>query len=67
MRAMSGPAEPPKSAYRIVDVQLDETAVVRRSQDIEHERKVAIFDLLEDNHFVPQGSPGGPYVLHLCI
>ncbi|MCP5432429.1 MAG: UPF0262 family protein [Alphaproteobacteria bacterium] len=64
---MSGPAEPPKSAYRIVDVQLDETAVVRRSQDIEHERKVAIFDLLEDNHFVPQGSPGGPYVLHLAI
>ncbi|MBI1260753.1 MAG: UPF0262 family protein [Rhizobiales bacterium] len=53
--------------YRIANLILDESTVVRRSPDVEHERKVAIFDLLEENHFVPQGSPGGPYVLHLAI
>lgn len=53
--------------YRIANLILDESTVVRRSPDVEHERKVAIFDLLEENHFVPIGSPGGPYVLHLAI
>lgn len=53
--------------YHIANLILDESTVVRRSPDVEHERKVAIFDLLEENHFVPQGSPGGPYVLHLAI
>jgi len=52
---------------RIANLILDESTVVRRSPDVEHERKVAIFDLLEENHFVPTGSPGGPYVLHLAI
>lgn len=53
--------------YRIANLILDESTVVRRSPDVEHERKVAIFDLLEENHFVPVGSSGGPYVLHLAI
>lgn len=53
--------------YRIVELILDETTVVRRSPDVEHERKVAIFDLLEENSFAPVGSPGGPYLLHLAI
>ena len=56
-----------RSAYRIVDLVLDEKTVVRRSPDVEHERKVAIFDLLEENSFAPTGSAGGPYVLHLAI
>src|SRR5262249_290419 len=34
---------------------------------IEQEREVAMRDLLEQNHFEPVGSPGGPYDLHLCI
>ena len=59
---------PPEGAqYRIVDLVLDERTVVRRSPDVEHERKVAIFDLLEENVFAPVGSDGGPYVLHLAI
>ncbi|MDE1172657.1 MAG: UPF0262 family protein [Parvibaculaceae bacterium] len=60
--APSGP-----SSYRIIDLRLDEKTVVRRSPDVEHERKVAIFDLLEDNSFQPVGSEGGPYILHLAI
>jgi uncharacterized protein (UPF0262 family) len=56
-----------KSRYRIADLVLDERTVMRRSPDVEHERKVAIFDLLEENSFTPQGSDGGPYLLHLAI
>src|SRR5690606_20985288 len=60
-------AVPQGAAFRIVDLVLDEHTVVRRSPDVEHERKVAIFDLLEENVFAPSGSDGGPYVLHLAI
>ena len=56
-----------ENRFRIVDLVLDEHTVVRRSPDVEHERKVAIFDLLEENNFKPNGSPGGPYHLHLAI
>jgi len=56
-----------KSRYRIAELVLDERTVMRRSPDVEHERKVAIFDLLEENSFTPQGSDGGPYLLHLAI
>lgn len=52
---------------RIGNLTLDEQSVVRRSPDVEHERKVAIFDLLEANHFAPVGAHGGPYHLHLGI
>jgi len=55
------------NTYRIADLVLDEKTVMRRSPDVEHERKVAIFDLLEENSFRPNGSSGGPYHLHLAI
>ncbi|SLN31263.1 UPF0262 family protein [Oceanibacterium hippocampi] len=61
---MSGPGE---SRSRIVDVKLDEAGVIRRSPDVEHERKVAMFDLLEENHFAPIGVDGGPFRLRLAI
>lgn len=53
--------------HRIADIILDEHTVVRRSPDVEHERKIAIYDLLEENYFAPKGAPVGPYVLHLGI
>jgi uncharacterized protein (UPF0262 family) len=56
-----------KSRFRIAELVLDERTVMRRSPDVEHERKVAIFDLLEENSFTPNGSEGGPYLLHLAI
>ena len=55
------------SRFRIAELVLDEHTVTRRSPDVEHERKVAIFDLLEENSFAPEGSDGGPYLLHLAI
>lgn len=51
--------------YRLSAITLDEASVVYRSRAIEQEREVAIYDLLEANVFKPEGSPGGPYHLHL--
>jgi uncharacterized protein (UPF0262 family) len=57
-------ADPSK---RIAKIELDEHTVVRRNQDVEHERSVAIFDLLEENYFAPRGHDGGPFHLKLGI
>jgi uncharacterized protein (UPF0262 family) len=56
-----------KERHRIAKVTLDERSVVRRSPDVEHERAVAIFDLLEENSFTPTEAQSGPYHLHLGI
>lgn len=59
---------PPDDAkFRIVAVTLDEESIGRSGPDIEHERAVAIYDLIEANLFVPEGSDGGPYTLRLGI
>lgn len=52
---------------RLVEVTLDEQSIGRGSADIEHERAVAIYDLIEDNSFSPFGHDGGPYTLALSI
>jgi uncharacterized protein (UPF0262 family) len=52
---------------RIASLNLDEQTVVRRSPEVEHERAVAIYDLLEDNRFAPLGHDGGPYDLNLSV
>ena len=49
----------------IAKITLDEHTVIRRSADIEHERRVAIFDLLEENSFAPSGDFDEPYHLHM--
>ncbi|MFQ5347515.1 MAG: UPF0262 family protein [Rhodothalassiaceae bacterium] len=60
-----------KPPQRLVAVTLDEASIVRWSADVEHERRVAIFDLLEDNSFAPTapfaGGYHGPFRLHLRI
>ena len=60
-------AKPVDSNKRIVNLNLDERSVLRRNPDVEHERAVAIFDLLEENSFAPVGHDGGPYSLTLAI
>jgi uncharacterized protein (UPF0262 family) len=55
------------SDKRLVKVTLDEESIGRSSREIEHERAVAIYDLLEENSFSPVGHAGGPYALHLSI
>ncbi len=52
---------------RLAKVTLDENTVVRRKPEVEHERAVAIYDLLEDNHFALSGEFAGPYSLHISI
>lgn len=52
---------------RIANIQLDERSVVRHSPQVDHERKVAIFDLLEENSFDPADVQEGPYALILSI
>ena len=52
---------------RLVKITLDERTVVRRSPEVEHERAVAIYDLIEDNSFQPAGHDGGPYTLRLSM
>ncbi|MBR0557261.1 UPF0262 family protein [Ciceribacter sp. L1K23] len=52
--------------FRLCDVILDET-IGRSTPDVEHERAVAIFDLIEENSFEPVGHKGGPYKLYLSL
>ncbi len=61
--AQSGPEE----AHRISGVRLDNETLVRWSPEVEHERQVAMFDLLEANHFRLKSGPNGPYDLHLGL
>ncbi len=53
-------------ARRIIDIVLDEESVARRSPEVEHERAVALFDLIEENDFALVGTPG-PYRLRIGI
>jgi uncharacterized protein (UPF0262 family) len=54
-------------AERIVHLSLDDPALVARNPDLEHERRVAIFDILESNHFALIDGPDGPYRLKLSL
>jgi uncharacterized protein (UPF0262 family) len=55
------------SADRLVAVTLDENSIGRSNADVEHERAVAIYDLLEANRFAPAGRVRGPFKLHLSV
>ena len=58
-------AEQPKG--RLVDVELDDP-IGRATPDVEHERNVAIFDLIEENVFNPAGAPeNGRFKLKLSL
>ena len=52
---------------RIVKVSLDRDTIGPGNRDIEHERAVAIYDLVQDNAFAPSGHEGGPYCLNLQV
>ncbi|MCB1470962.1 MAG: UPF0262 family protein, partial [Rhizobiaceae bacterium] len=47
-------AQDGRDTNRLVDVELDES-IGRSTPDVEHERAVAIFDLIEENSFLPVG------------
>ncbi len=52
---------------RLVSVRLDEESIERGSPDQEHERRIAIFDLIEQNDFAVPGAGGGPWALRLAM
>lgn len=51
----------------IADVRLDEASLSAQTADGAHERRVAIFDLLEANSFDVVDGPDGPYALCLSV
>ena len=54
--------------HRLRSVTIDQGSLGAASRDVEHEREVAIFDLIERNTFRPEGAPAGPYDLKLsCV
>ncbi len=54
-------------ARKLIAVELDDALVVRRSPEVEHERRVAIYDILEDNDFALVEGGFGPYRLSLGV
>ena len=64
---MTQPPSGDDSKNRIVAVTLDEESIGRSGPDIEHERAIAIYDLIEQNLFAPAGVDNGPFTLHLSI
>jgi uncharacterized protein (UPF0262 family) len=56
---------------RIIHIELDDATILSRNADIDQERRVAIFDLIEDNSFKPcrafAAGYEGPYRLKLGV
>ncbi|MEM6712477.1 MAG: UPF0262 family protein [Pseudomonadota bacterium] len=52
---------------RLVSITIDEMSIGRSSPTIDHEREVAIHDLIEDNSFSLEGHDRGPYALNLAV
>jgi uncharacterized protein (UPF0262 family) len=64
---MARPERGKEKTQRLAAVTIDEASIGRSSRDIEHERAVAIYDLVDDNVFAPIGHQGGPYALNLGV
>ncbi|MFT3729820.1 MAG: UPF0262 family protein [Hyphomicrobium sp.] len=60
-------ASPEKSRDRLIEITLDAKSLGRANSNIEHEREVAIFDILDGNAFRIDGTDAGPYKLHLSL
>ena len=60
-------ADDAPKTHRLQSVELDEESLAAASRDQEQERQIAIFDLLEENHFLPEGSASGPYDLRMGL
>ncbi|XBQ15436.1 MAG: UPF0262 family protein [Oceanicaulis sp.] len=55
------------SEHRLISVELDSETIGKADENVEHERRVAIADLLDSNEFRPAGAEAGPYALRLAI
>ena len=64
---MTRPPHAAAPSRRLIAVTLDEASIGRAGRDVEHERTIAIHDLLEQNTFAPVGGARGPFKLNLSI
>jgi len=64
---MTNDPQAPERPNRLLDITLDEASISHNSPEVQHERNVAIFDLLEENSFALENGTEGPYRLHLEI
>jgi uncharacterized protein (UPF0262 family) len=55
------------SNHRLQSVELDDESLAAASRDQEQERQIAIFDLIEENVFAPDGAERGPYDLKIAL
>ncbi|MEO1039401.1 MAG: UPF0262 family protein [Pseudomonadota bacterium] len=55
------------SEHKLAHVELDAASIGKGEENVEHERRVAIADLLDSNVFRPEGAEAGPYALRLAI
>ena len=60
-------ADAERQMHRLQSVELDEESLAAVSRDQEQERQIAIFDLLEENYFHPEGAEKGPYDLRMGL
>jgi uncharacterized protein (UPF0262 family) len=56
-----------RNTHRLEKVELDEDSLAAVSRDQDQERQIAIFDLLEENFFRPEGAMQGPYGLKIGL
>jgi uncharacterized protein (UPF0262 family) len=66
----TSPPEPPAEPLprqRLYAITLDSASIRRATPHVEHEREVALYDLLEANSFSLSGHDGGPYRLVLAV
>ncbi|MGA0563093.1 UPF0262 family protein [Ancylobacter sp. VNQ12] len=65
---MADGEDPHAKTRRLASVTLDNASIGRANRDVEHERAVAIYDLIEENSFNPLGDSGaGPYCLNIGL
>lgn len=57
----------PAATHRLQSVILDDESLAAASRDQDQERQIAIFDLLEDNRFAPDGAQAGPFDLRISL
>jgi uncharacterized protein (UPF0262 family) len=60
-------ADDERKKHRLQNVEIDEESLAAVSRDQEQERQIAIFDLLEENYFHPEGAETGPYDLRMGL
>ncbi|MEQ1647180.1 MAG: UPF0262 family protein [Hyphomicrobiaceae bacterium] len=58
---------PESGTNRLLSLTLDPGSIARGNPNIEHEREVAIFDILDANTFIVDGRNDGPYRLELAV